>query len=144
MKIGDHLAEAISMSAPGEKILLSAAIALGREIDDASARDWASWIADNRLRIFQEVVKLDEAERSTKRSTTNIWRAVLSGWSRTADGNLLTAAEPNTPKGASATRSMRVTKPVLGVTNARVGWPQVPILGRNKLNQNISLRPVGN
>jgi hypothetical protein len=92
--VRDHLAEATSMSAAGEKILLSAAISLGRQLDEASARDWASWIADNRLRIFQEIVKLDEAERIDETVDNQYVASRLVGLAmRTAEGNLLTAAE---------------------------------------------------
>ncbi|TIN73682.1 MAG: bacteriophage CI repressor [Mesorhizobium sp.] len=92
--VRDHVAEAISMSAAGEKMLLSAAISLGRQLDDAPARDWASWIADNRLRIFQEIVKLDEAERIDEAINDQYVASRVVGLvMRTANGNLLTAAE---------------------------------------------------
>ncbi|MER8786074.1 hypothetical protein NKH60_33830 [Mesorhizobium sp. M1006] len=82
------------MSAAGEKILLSAAISLGRQLDDASARDWAIWIADNRLRIFPEIVKLDEAERIDETINDQyVASRVVALAMRAVDGNMLTAAE---------------------------------------------------
>jgi hypothetical protein len=55
---------------------------------------WAGWIADNRLRIFGEIVKLDEAERIDETINDQYLASRLVGLvMRTADGNLITAAE---------------------------------------------------
>lgn len=43
--------------------------------------------------------------------------------SMSAPGEKIKPCNSAPPRGASAARSMRVTKPVAGVTNARIWWP---------------------
>ncbi len=91
--VGEHIAETLAGSTAGEKLLLSAAMQLGRELEPASVTDWANWIADNRTRIFREIVKLDDPQRTDEVIEDQYVTARIVGLAmRTASSELFSAS----------------------------------------------------
>lgn len=92
--VQQHIAEALANSPAGEKLLLSAAMLLGRELDPASVKDWANWIADNRTRIFREIVRLDAPQRTDEVVEDQYVTARMVGLAmRTASDDVLSASQ---------------------------------------------------
>lgn len=87
-----HIAWTLADMPAGEKILLNATLALGQKLKRSEFNDWAGWLAENRLAVFERIVGSDSAHRVDERIEENYVASRLVSLAMSgATGELLSA-----------------------------------------------------
>lgn len=89
--IHEHLAQSLASSDLGETMLLQAAMLLASEMNEHEIRQWAGWLAEQRMLIFRAVVKAESSGRPEEFLTDDhISVRLMALGARAARGDILT------------------------------------------------------